>query len=124
MKPCGVDILGMLQSQNRLKTDRDFKTVLKQGRSFYSSNIKLKLLKNGLNYNRFGFIIGTRISKKATIRNRVKRQVREIIRLKTKQGLLKSGFDVVLSLAGGLIGKEYQEIEKEVALLLARAGLL
>lgn len=114
----------MLQSQNRLKTDRDFKTVLRQGRSFYSSNIKLKLFKNSLKYNRFGFIIGTKISKKATIRNRVKRQVREIIRLKTKGSLLKSGFDVVISLAGGLIGKEYREIEKEVALLLARAGLL
>lgn len=114
----------MLQSQNRLKTDRDFKTVLKQGRSFYSSNIKLKLLKNGLNYNRFGFIIGTRISKKATIRNRIKRQVREVIRLKTKQGLLKPGFDVVLSLAGGLIGKEYQEIEKELDGLILKTALV
>lgn len=113
----------MLQSQNRLKTDRDFKTVLKQGRSFYSSSIKLRLLKNGLNYNRFGFIIGTKISKKATVRNRVKRQIREIVRLKTKQGLLKSGFDVVLSLAGGLIGKEYQEIEKELDGLISKTAL-
>ena len=113
----------MLQSQNRLKTDRDFKTVLKQGRSFYSSNIKMKLLKNGLSCNRFGFIIGTKISKKATIRNRIKRQVREIIRLKTKQGQLKFGFDVVLSLAAGLIDKEYQEIEKELGELITKTAL-
>lgn len=114
----------MLQPKNRLKTDRDFKKVLKMGRSFYSPNIKLKLFKNNLPQSRFGFIIGTKISKKSTIRNRLKRQAREIIRLKIKSGAVGPGFDVIVSLGAGLIGKKYKEIKNELLSLLARAGLL
>lgn len=113
----------MLQPANRLKSDRDFKKVLKFGRSFYSQNLKVKILKNSLNYSRFGFVIGTKISKSAVVRNRLKRQVREVIRLLFKDGKIQNGFDVVMMIAIGIKDKKYEEIQNEVVLLMKKSGL-
>lgn len=114
----------MLFKFNRLKEDRDFKKVLKFGTFFGSQNLRLKILPNKRSASRFGFVIGNKIDKRANVRNRLKRQVREVVRLLFKQGLLKSGLDVVVNINTGLIGKNYQEIELETRYLLQKAGLL
>lgn len=114
----------MLLAQNRLKAEKDFRRVLKFGRGFYSPNLRLKLAKNNLGVSRFGFVIGLKLSKKATIRNRLKRQVREIVRLKLKNGLIKPGFDVAINFSPGLIGQKYEGIKGEVDYLLTKAGLI
>ncbi len=114
----------MLPPLNRLKEERDFRRTLKFGRGFYSRNLRLKLAKNEQKDTRFGFVIGLKLSKKATIRNRLKRQVREIIRLKLKNGLIKPNFDVVINFGPGLIGQRSQEIKGEVDYLLTKAGLI
>lgn len=113
----------MLPPLNRLKEERDFRRVLKFGQGFYSRNFRLKLAKNEQKATRFGFVIGLKLSKKATIRNRLKRQAREVIRLMLKNGLIKPNFDVVINFGPGLIGQKYEEIKREVAYLLKKAGL-
>jgi ribonuclease P protein component len=114
----------MLQPANRLKLDRDFKKVLKFGRSFYSQNLKAKILKNSLTNSRFGFVIGTKISKSAVVRNRLKRQVREVIRLLFKDDKIQPGFDVVMMIAIGIKDKKHEEIAREVKMLVEKTGLL
>lgn len=114
----------MLPPKNRLKLTRDFARVFKFGRPFYTQNLRLKIAKNNQKETRFGFVAGLAVSKKATRRNRLKRQVREIVRLKLKDGLIKPNFDVVVNLKASLIDYQYSEIEKEVNLLLQRAGIL
>ncbi len=113
----------MLPPKNRLKLTRDFARVFKFGRSFYTLNLRLKLAKNNQKETRFGFVAGLAVSKKATIRNRLKRQVREMVRLRIKEGLIKPNFDVVINLKSSLIKLKYLEIEKEVNLLLQNAGV-
>lgn len=114
----------MLLLINRLKQDRDFKRIFKFGSSFYSRNLQLKLAQKTAGKSRFGFVIGLTVSKKATVRNRLKRQVREAVRLLYKNGLIKPNFDVVIKIKASLIGAEYKDIKGEVEYLLKKAGII
>jgi ribonuclease P protein component len=114
----------MLLSSNRLKQDRDFKRIFKFGSPFYSRNLQLKLVKKAVGESKFGFVIGLVVSKKATVRNRLKRQVREAVRLLYKNGLIKPNFDVVIKIKSSLIGADYKDIKAEVEYLLKKADVL
>lgn len=66
--------------------------------------------------------MGLKISKKAVIRNKVKRRLSEIVRLNF--GRIKKGFDVVIIPAPGITQKTYQEIEKTLIEIIRKAGLI
>ena len=69
--------------------------------------------------SRYGFVVSKRVGK-AVVRNRVKRQLREIIR----QLILKPGTDIVLSARPQAAQAEYAALNTAVLDLLAQAGLL
>jgi len=112
----------MLSAKHRLTKERDFKKINRSGRSFFSSYFRLKYLTNNLSLNRFAIVVSTKISKKATERNRLKRQIREIIRL--NQNKIKIDHDVVVAAQTQALGKNYQDLEKNLLALLAKAKLL
>ena len=65
---------------------------------------------------------GLKVSKKAPERNRIKRRLREIVRAHLKE--LKTGYDVmIMGLKPGL-GAEYVELERQLLVVLKKAGLL
>lgn len=107
---------------NRLKKKKTFDEVFKEGRGFKEEFLFLKLKKNNLKMTRFGFIVGRRISKKAVIRNKIKRKLRELVRLKLKE--IKKGFDVILIAIPGIEAKNFWEIEKTLAKLFKKAKLI
>ena len=100
----------MLSRKYKLKKDNDFKKVFKQGENYQQEFIKIKVLKNGLAYSRFGFIIGRKISKKAVERNKIERRLGEIVRLRLKE--IEPGFDIVVLVNQEITEKNYQTIEK------------
>lgn len=112
----------MLPKQYRLKKKKDFELVFKKGKTFNDKFLFLKLRKNNLEFNRFGFTIGLKISKKAVVRNKIKRLLREAIREKLND--IKSGFDVVIRVRTEIINKDYEEVKKELESLLEKAGLI
>ncbi len=76
---------------------------------------------NELSTSRFGFSVSKRVGK-ATTRNRVKRRMREAVRMHSE--LLVPGWDVVF-IARPRIGRaSYGDIESSVEHLLDKAGLL
>jgi ribonuclease P protein component len=76
---------------------------------------------NELSTSRFGFSVSKRVGK-ATARNRVKRRMREAVRM---QGdLVVPGWDVVFIARPRIGMASYGDIESSVTLLLGRAGLL
>lgn len=113
----------MLLSPNRLKEEKDFASVLKYGRSFFGSSLKIKIRPNNLAVSRFGFIIGLKLSKKATVRNRLRRQLSEIIRLEIKEKKIKPGFDGVFFVRPEILKMDFQELKKEMVNLLIKASL-
>lgn len=102
----------MLPRKNRLRKKNDFKLVFKNGKTINDELSFLKVKKNNLGINRFGFVVGTKISKKATLRNKIKRRLTEII----KQNLdkIESGLDIIVVAKPKVIDKNYLEIKQSI----------
>lgn len=111
----------MLSRQYRLQKDKDFELVFKEGKIFSSKFLFLKLRKNNLKDSRFGFILSKKISKKSTVRNKIKRKLREIIRKDLDK--IRAGFDVVIVVKPEIISKNYRDMSIEIEKLLGKAGL-
>ena len=100
----------MLSSKNRLREKSDINKVFRDGKAVAGCFVFLKVLKNGLDDNRFAFVVSSKISKKAVIRNKIKRRLREII----KQTQLKQGFDFVVVTKPSIVDKGFQEIKQDL----------
>ena len=112
----------MFSKTNCLKKKKDFEKVFKKGKGFKEDFLALKITKNELGQSRFGIIVSQKISKKAAVRNKVKRKIREI--LKRKLPRLKKEVDVVLIAISGLEKKDFWEIEKTIDSLFKKARII
>ena len=111
----------MLPSKNRLKKKKDFEQVFKRGKSFQDNALSLKLTENNLKVSRFGFVVGLKVSKKAFLRNKIRRRLREIVKIRLPQ--TKTGLDVVLIVGQGFIDKDFQETVDVVNKLFKKAEI-
>ena len=96
----------MLPRENRLKKEEDFKKVFKKGRGFTNDLFVLKVIKNNLDISRFAFVISKKISKKATIRNRIKRRLDNVIRVDLPK--IKKGWDGIIIVLPGAEIKDFK----------------
>ena len=112
----------MLKAGNRLKKQKDIETVFKGAKPYFSKCFTLRALPSQLGTSRITIVVSNKISKKATARNRLKMQAREVFRLNLAK--IKTGFDIILQAKLGSLGLKYQEIDKEVLFLLNLAKLL
>jgi ribonuclease P protein component len=108
----------MLKKINRLTKNKEFDNVFnppagKRVKSSYDKITGVKAVINELDHNRFGILVGAKVSKKAVIRNKIKRRVREIIRLQADK--MKQGYDCVIICLPEIADKNYQEIEESVS---------
>ena len=113
---------------------KDFKILYKEGWFVNGELITAKVWK--INIEKYprrkysesdlkvGFVVSVKVSKKAVVRNRIKRQMREVARLLLKEDKLRSGFMVALMAKQDVVGKEYVEIEKSVLEVLKKGGIL
>jgi ribonuclease P protein component len=111
----------MLSKVQRLTRQLDFTKINRSSRPFYTSALRLKLLPNRSDFNRFAVVVSTKVSKKATKRNRLRRQIREIIRL--NQPKIKSGYNIIISAQTAALNFDYQQLQQEFFKLLAKAKL-
>jgi len=77
----------MLKKQYRLAKTRDIKTTFARGRGFFNPMFSVRFRKN-FEQRRFTVVVSSRVSKKAVVRNRIKRKVREFIRTNLKMFVL------------------------------------
>lgn len=112
----------MLPVQNRLKLKKDFEAVVKKGRGLKEDFLFLKIVKNNRKESRFGFIVSKKFSNKATLRNKIKRRLRALIR--TKLNKIRKGLDCVLTVRQGLENKDFLEIEAILNKLFEKAGII
>ncbi len=112
----------MLKKELRIRKQKDFDNIFSKGAYFSEKFLVLKVVENDLEASRFGFIVSNKISKKAVERNRIKRLLREAVRL--KQNKIKLGFDAVFIFRGKEVKKSFKDIDAIVEKLLKRSGLL
>ncbi len=111
----------MLPRINRLNKQKDFDDIFKRGRTKQDGFLVVRLKPNQQKLSRFGLIVSSRAAKKAVARNRLRRQLGEIVRLNLKK--IKAGFDIVLVAKSGLKGVEHKEMEKILLGLLEKLDL-
>lgn len=129
----------MLPLENRLAKVRDFNLIIKHGRWVNGQFVDLKILtlakisayfpnkedpETFKNQLKIAFAVGLKISKSAVKRNRVKRQLREVVRLLLKDQCLQAGHYLLFIAKPAILAKNYAEISKEIELLLAKSGIL
>lgn len=111
----------MLAKAGRLVKEKDFQRVFAQGKSFFVNELGIKAAKNDLAISRFGISVGLKVSKKAVIRNQVKRRLSEIFRLNLDK--IKPGYDLVVVTLPGVEAKEYQELQEMVLKAIKKLNL-
>ena len=107
----------MLNKKYRITKKEDFTEINKKGKKIGSSHFIIKFTQNSLGYSRYGIIISTKISKKAVERNKIKRQLREIIRI--NYDTLPQGYDIVIYTKKNICNVLFHELEKEILKSLA-----
>ena len=112
----------MFLRKNRLTKEKDINHVFRRGRYFFVKDLGIKFIKNNLDYPRFACIVSNKISKKAVERNRIKRRLREIIRLAIPN--LPQDIDLVVFTRQSIKEIDYQEMEKQIHACLKKMWLL
>jgi ribonuclease P protein component len=108
-----------MRRELRLRRRNDFDAVFRKGRSWNNDLLVLRTLPNNLEHNRFGFVTSKRVGK-AVVRNRVRRRLREAVRVLP----VEPGWDVVISAKAAAARADFHELNRAVVDLLARAGIL
>jgi len=106
----------MIPKTNRLAKKKDFQKVFKKGRLAAGKFLWLKCQKNDKDGGRAGFVVGLKVSKKATERNKIKRRLRSAFRRFLGK---MSGYNVVIGAKPEIKGKKFLEIVRELENLLS-----
>lgn len=112
----------MLTRRYHLKLRRDFQRLYRQGRV---SSVELLLLRarpNQLDRSRVAVVVSTKISKKAWIRNRLRRRLAALLRENWSQ--VKPGFDIVVSPKTDISGLPATALAAQLQAALQKLGLL
>jgi len=113
----------MLPKENRLLKERDFDQVHKEGKFIPGKHLVIKIIPNKFSVSRFGIIVSNKVSKKPTIRNKIKRRLREIIREGNKSEKIKKGFDIIVITKSSIVDEEFESIKRNFFDVLKRAEL-
>lgn len=112
----------MLPKINRLRLEKHFRNVFNNGKTIENRLFKIKFLENQKKHIRFGFIVGTKFSKKATQRNLIKRRLRVAVKIFLKN--TKSGLDIVIWPKTGVKDVKYQKLIENLKNLLNKNDIL
>lgn len=104
-----------------LRRGAEFQHVWDEGKSFVHPLLILRVRPNGAERCRFGFVAGRKIGK-ATVRNRVKRWMRESVRRHLP--LIVPGWDMIWIARAEAAQSTFAEIDTAIVNVLQRAALL
>ncbi|OKH19393.1 ribonuclease P protein component [[Limnothrix rosea] IAM M-220] len=113
-----------LPKAHRLKNWRDFRTVYKQGKRFHGQQLVLIVHQTTLakQPTQIGISISRKVSKKAVVRNKIKRRLRHICRLFLPN--MKHHWQVIIIVRSDAAKCEYEDFLRELKQLLIKAEVL
>jgi len=108
-----------MAKQLALTRRAQFLAVYEAGKASADHLIVVKALPNGMDVTRIGFSVTKDIGK-ATVRNRVKRLLKENVRLLD----IKAGWDIVFIARRSIVKADFHQLTGSAVKLLRRASLL
>ena len=110
-----------MKRRDTLKKNSDFRRLYTKGKSAATPWLVLYCRKNRTDHNRTGYTVSTKLGG-AVVRNRVRRRLREIVRL--NMPALKPGYDLVLVARSRAVDAEYQRLERAYLTACEKLGLI
>ena len=104
-----------------LKKDSDFRKVYKHGKSFANRYLVMYILNNKSEDSRIGISVSKKVGK-ATIRNKVRRRIKEAYRLNIDENI-KNGYDIVFIARVAIKDADYIDIEKSMKHLIRKSDM-
>jgi|GEM_PF-153143 ribonuclease P protein component len=111
----------MLKPDNRLRAKADFARLFAKGRPVHARGLTLKFAPNRHPESRVGFVVSTKVSKRAVVRNRVRRRLREIVRARMPG--VRGGYDMAFIVKPELKDVDFATLVAAVDYLFGKAGL-
>lgn len=128
----------MLPKKNRVPR-RLFPLIVVKGKNYSSLNIYMKVvslpslsrsskqekqISSGKDevFSRFSFVVSKKVSKKAVVRNKIRRIGYNVVQKNTRN--IKEGFLIAVFIKKSAIGLSKRKIEEEVISLFKKANLL
>ncbi|MFA5127080.1 MAG: ribonuclease P protein component [Patescibacteria group bacterium] len=84
----------MLAKAYRLQKDTEIKRLIHSGKTFFLPQMTIKYLFQANSGIKIGFVVSNKIDKRATVRNQLKRRLREAVRKLLPD--LKSGYSLLI----------------------------
>lgn len=112
----------MFARENRIRKKKDFELIFKKSKSFKNSLFTFRVMENNLGFSRFGFVTSLKVSKKATVRNKIRRRLTEVIKAQEKN--IKKGIDLVIIALPEIEKKEFSEVKDAINSALIKAKCL
>ena len=109
-----------MERARRLRKGSEFDHVYAKGTVISGPLLVVRHLDNGGLPARWGFAVGKRIAKKAVVRNRVRRRLREGARTLC----VADGADIVVTARAKALDAGYSDLRASLERQLGRAGLL
>ena len=103
-----------------LRRRADFEQVFVSGEFVRGRSLALRVLARGEGPSRVGYAVGKRLDKRAVIRNRARRRLREAIRRLP----IRDGYDVVVLGRRSVLEVDFGALAVDVESVFGRAGLL
>ncbi len=104
-----------------LKSEKDFDHVFQKGSKFGNRHFQFYYVKNGKNTNRLGIIVSKKLSKRAVVRNKVRRRIRESYRIHS--GTIKTGYDFIIIAKNRCAEDSYADLDRSVGHLFYKTNL-
>lgn len=118
-----------LPKPHRLRDRRDYRAVYAQGIRRYSPHLTLFALScrekksaDSTPASSFGISISKKVSKKAVVRNRIKRQIKGVIRSHLQE--IEAGWQIVIIVRPKAIECKYEHFLRELEELLKQAKII
>ena len=108
----------MLPKKNKIVKKAEIEKLAKTGKRLSSVFFNIKINNNKLEQSRWVVVVSTKVHKSAVIRNRLRRQIREIIR--NSLMLRLAGKDIMIIAKEKCLGAGYNDLEKILITLLKK----
>lgn len=108
-----------MNKEHIVKKNLDFQRIIKNNKPYKYKDFVLYIEKNNDHNYRFGFSVGKKIGK-AVVRNKIKRQLKNIVSKKHYQ----NGFNCIIIVGSNILNKTYSEMENNLLEVLTKLNLI